>query len=182
MRTFAEAVAFAAERHADQRRKGARAEPYVNHVIEVARLLVAARPGDETLAVAGLLHDTVEDTGTALEEIRTRFGDEVAFVVAEVTDDKTLAREQRKRLLAETVGSKSERARLLKMADMTANLRSLQESPPAWDEERRLEYIAWNRAVAEGCRGLDESLEAWFEAAATAAERAPGERAETEAT
>src|SRR6476661_4663777 len=102
------AMEFAAHKHTDIRRKGARSEPYVNHLAEVARLLADATAGeDPALVAAGLLHDTVEDTKTTFEELEQEFGAEVAGLVREVTDDKNLKKEERKRLQIETAGNKS---------------------------------------------------------------------------
>ena len=80
-----------------QRRKGAIAEPYINHLLEVAELLVRTQPGfDLTLIIAGLLHDTLEDTETSREELAHAFGEDVSALVAEVSDDKTLKPEVRR--------------------------------------------------------------------------------------
>src|SRR5512147_1303605 len=95
---LAQAWDFAARRHVDQRRKGAAAEPYVNHLAEVARLLAEATGGtDPVLVIAGVLHDTIEDTATSRAELEQAFGPEVAALVAEVTDDKSLPKAERKR-------------------------------------------------------------------------------------
>ena len=164
---LARAFDFAARKHAGQRRKGASAEPYVNHLAEVARLLAEATGGgDAQLVAAGLLHDTVEDTETTLDELAGEFGPGVAALVAEVTDDKTIEKAARKRLQVETAPRKSERARMLKLADLTSNLRSMVLSPPTdWSTERRRAYVAWARQVAAGCRGVDQTLEDAFERA-----------------
>src|SRR5579883_3428843 len=80
---------FAADKHADQRRKGATAEPYVNHLLEVAHLVAdALTEPDTNLVIAALLHDVVEDVGVTNREVAEIFGDDVAALVAEVTDDK----------------------------------------------------------------------------------------------
>ena len=86
-----DAVAFSADRHRNQRRKDAEASPYINHPIALARL-IAADGGvtDVEVLMAAILHDTVEDTNTSLQELRDRFGDRVAGIVSEVTDDKNL--------------------------------------------------------------------------------------------
>ena len=86
-----QALDFAARKHRDQRRKGAAAEPYINHLAEVALLVAEATRGRDRLAVLGaLLHDTIEDTTTTTKELETKFGAKVAALVAEVTDDKRL--------------------------------------------------------------------------------------------
>jgi hypothetical protein len=96
------AVDYAARQHLSQRRKGERAEPYINHLTEVAALLAEATEGDDAvLLMGGLLHDTLEDTDATYEDIEQRFGTEVAALVAEVTDDKALPKEERKRLQIE---------------------------------------------------------------------------------
>lgn len=59
-------------------------EPYLNHLVSVATMLAEIGMGSRTVA-AGLLHDTIEDTGTSLETIREEFGDEIAFLVEGVT-------------------------------------------------------------------------------------------------
>ena len=173
------AADFAARRHVGQRRKGAAAEPYINHLSEVAGLLAEASRGrDAVLIAAGFLHDVIEDTPTTPEEVVALFGPEVAAVVLEVTDDKTLAKAERKRLQVETAGSKSRRARLLKIADKTSNLRALAASTPAgWDRARLADYVDWAEQVVARCRGLDESLERAFDAAAAEARAAIARRA-----
>jgi (p)ppGpp synthase/HD superfamily hydrolase len=165
------ALEFAARRHSTQRRKGLAAEPYVNHLAEVARLLAEAGGGagggaDAELVAAGLLHDTLEDTATQAAELESEFGPVVLGLVREVTDDKSLPRQERKRLQVETAGGKSPRARMIKIADKTSNLRSLQSSPPVgWSRSRRLEYLRWAAQVVERCRGVSPILEAAFDRA-----------------
>lgn len=161
------ALDFAARKHRDQRRKGERAEPYVNHLTEVARLVAEATDGEDTVAVLGaLLHDTLEDTSTSREELAREFGDEVAALVAEVTDDKSLDKAVRKRLQVESASKKSRRAKLIKLADKTSNLRSLLLSPPRdWGIDRQREYFAWAASVVAGCRGTSPDLERRFDEA-----------------
>src|SRR4051794_6057818 len=97
IRLVSEAADFAARRHSGTARKGRGNEPYVNHLAEVANLLAIATDGtDAELVVAGWLHDTIEDTGTTREELAQRFSERVAALVAEVTDDMTLTKDQRR--------------------------------------------------------------------------------------
>lgn len=74
MNRLLQAMKFAAEKHATQRRKNADATPYINHPIEVAEHLAAIGGiSDEDVIIAALLHDTVEDTQTTIEEIEVAF-------------------------------------------------------------------------------------------------------------
>jgi len=173
------ALDFAARKHRDQRRKGAAAEPYVNHLTEVAHLVAQATEGDDAVAVLGaLLHDTIEDTETTGEELEREFGAEVAAVVAEVTDDKSLPKPERKRLQIEHARSKSSRARLIKIADKTSNLRGIAASPPTdWDVRRQREYLEWASKVVAECRGVSPVLEAQFDEAYRAGLEAIAKRA-----
>jgi len=168
------AFAFAADKHAHQRRKGENAEPYVNHLAEVAHLLAMAVHGrDANLIVAGLLHDTLEDTETTRDELVSTFNEDIASLVSEVTDDKSLPKQERKRLQVALAPSKTARAKMLKLADKTSNLRGIVASPPAgWSLERRLDYVRWGRDVAAGLRGVHPWLEEQFDAAAATADDA----------
>ena len=180
--TLLRAADFAARRHADQRRKGESAEPYLNHLIEVASLLAETTGGgDETLLVGELLHDAIEDVGVTEAEIGEGFGDEVLALVREVTDDKSLPKEQRKRLQIETAPRKSDRAKLLKVADKTSNLRAMAVSPPAgWPLDRIRAYVDWAEAVVAGCRGLEPALDALFDDAVVQARARIAEQAAAE--
>lgn len=162
------ALAFATLRHTDQRRKGRRAQPYVNHLAEVALLVSEATGGsDGALVAAALLHDVVEDQGVTAAEIEATFGADVASLVMEVTDDKALEPAERKRLQVDHAPHLSARAQVLKLADKTANLRSLAEDPPAdWGITRMRAYVEWSRAVVAGLRGRSPALEAAFDTAA----------------
>lgn len=170
----ARALDFAARKHSNQRRKGEAGEPYVNHLAEVARLVAEATEGQDTIAVlAALLHDAIEDTPTTREELEREFGREVAEIVVEVTDDKSLLKAERKRLQVETAPAKSRRAKLIKIADKTSNLRSIAKSPPLdWDIKRQREYFEWAARVVAGCRGVNPTLERWFDEAHAAGLRA----------
>jgi len=160
---IAQALHFAAVKHVDQRRKGERAEPYFNHLAEVAWALARHTGGsDPDLVIAGLLHDTLEDTDATFAEVEAAFGAEVAGLVREVTDDKSLPKAERKRLQVVTAPTKSVRARMIKIADKTCNLRAIVHSPPAWSRTRRREYAEWAKAVFDGCRGVNAGLEAEF--------------------
>jgi len=159
------ALMFAAQKHTDQRRKGDRAEPYVNHLMDVVDTLARHTGGrDVELLIAGALHDTIEDTETEYEELKREFGENVADIVRECTDDKSLPKQERKRLQAEHAPHKSDRARMVKIADKTSNLRTIFDSPPPdWDDARKLDYFNWSKSVVDGCRGLNAGLEQEFD-------------------
>ena len=162
-----EAVMFAAERHRQQRRKDAEASPYINHPIALAHLL-ATTGGVDDLAVlqAAILHDTIEDTDTTEAELQARFGPAVAAMVMEVTDDKALAKAERKALQVAHAPHKSPGAALVKLADKTCNLRDMAAAPPAgWDLARRQEYFDWARQVVEGLPRVNDALRAAFDLA-----------------
>jgi len=156
---------FAADRHRDQRRKDAVAAPYINHPLAVAELLaVDGGVVDIRLLAAALLHDTVEDTDTRLDEISQQFGAEVGELVAEVTDDKRLPKSRRKELQIETAPYKSERAKQLKIADKICNIRDIDaDSPVGWNLERKAQYLQWAVRVVDGCRGVNPDLDQLFE-------------------
>ncbi len=165
---IARAWNFSAERHAKQTRKGEAKEPYVNHLAEVAELVATATEGnDANLVAAAVLHDTIEDTATLRGELASIFNADIADLVAEVTDDKRLDKAERKRLQVMHAAAKSTRAKILKLADKTSNLRSLVKSPPAeWSLERKREYLAWAKEVVQGLRGASAWLEVRFDEAA----------------
>jgi (p)ppGpp synthase/HD superfamily hydrolase len=167
---------FAAARHSGQRRKGQAQEPYINHLSEVAELVAFATAGsDANLVAAAILHDTVEDTPTLSAELVKAFNEDVASLVAEVTDDKNHLKRVRKRHQVVSAPGKSSRAKLLKLADKTSNLRSLAKSPPTdWSVRRRREYLKWALAVAAGLRGENLWLEAQFDEAVKQSEQALG--------
>ena len=96
----------AARWHVHQRRKGAAKEPYINHLLEVATLVAEATEGkDPNLVVAALLHDAIEDCEVPKKVIAQAFGKDVADLVAEVTDDKTLEKGERKKHQVESADS-----------------------------------------------------------------------------
>jgi (p)ppGpp synthase/HD superfamily hydrolase len=125
---FAEAFAYAEALHSRQIRKGTRI-PYVSHLMSVAALVLEDE-GDEDEAIAGLLHDAVEDQGgqATLDEIRRRFGERVARIVHGCTDSDTLPkppwRERKERYVAHIRKAEPE-VRRVSSADKLHNARSI---------------------------------------------------------
>jgi guanosine-3',5'-bis(diphosphate) 3'-pyrophosphohydrolase len=160
-----EAASYAARQHTGQTRKGERAEPYINHPLEVANLLAnVGKVNDIDILIAAILHDTVEDTGTTKDDLVKRFGERVAGFVMEVTDDKTLPKAERKLKQIEHAAHLTPEAKQVKLADKISNITDITNSPPAdWTMERRREYIDWGVEVVAGIRGVNEPLEQYFD-------------------
>jgi guanosine-3',5'-bis(diphosphate) 3'-pyrophosphohydrolase len=163
----------AARWHVHQRRKGAAEEPYINHLLEVATLVAeATQSRNPKVIIAALLHDAIEDQEVPRDFIAQEFGDDVAALVEEVSDDKSLEKHQRKRIQVETAHKKSDDAKRIKLADKTSNLRAITFSPPPdWSVKKRLEYIRWSKDVVSGLRGASRFLEEEFDRAVKDAER-----------
>lgn len=159
------AAHFAAQRHRAQRRKGAAAEPYVNHLLEVAELVASTLDEPDTnVVMAAILHDAVEDVGVTKEELTEAFGPDVTNLVLEVTDDKSLPKQERKRLQIVNAPSKSVRAQAIKLADKISNLRAVLASPPAdWNLQRRREYFEWAKQVVDALSAPNRTLKAEFQ-------------------
>ncbi|GFY44945.1 guanosine-3',5'-bis(diphosphate) 3'-pyrophosphohydrolase MESH1 [Trichonephila inaurata madagascariensis] len=155
------AANFAALKHRNQKRKDPEGTPYINHPIGVANILVTeGKINNPVVIQAALLHDTVEDTDTTLDEIEKHFGAVVRCIVAEVTDDKSLPKITRKQLQIEHASRCSYEAKLVKLADKLYNLRDLLRcTPKGWSEERVQEYFLWASKVVKELRGTNKELE-----------------------
>ena len=158
---FLAALRFSAEKHSRQKRKDAAQTPYIIHPIHVTELLwTVGGIRNIPILIAAILHDTVEDTGAGPEEIKEQFGEQVLGFVLEVTDDKSLPKEERKRLQIIHAPQLSPAAKCIKLADKICNLRDIYQSPPAdWPLERIQKYFRWREEVAEGLRGANPTLE-----------------------
>jgi len=161
------ALAFAAHKHRDQRRKDPQASPYINHPIAVANVLRnEVRIEDVDVLCAAILHDTLEDTETTPEELAREFGSAIRDIVLEVTDDTRLPRLERKHLQVLHAPGLSRAAKLVKLADKICNLRDIAAHPPPnWDLARQQQYFDWARQVVNGLRGVHPWLEQIFDAA-----------------
>jgi guanosine-3',5'-bis(diphosphate) 3'-pyrophosphohydrolase len=173
------ALHYAAQQHANQRRKGATAHPYINHPIAVAELLARVGGIDDTpTLMAALLHDTIEDTGCGEADLQVRFGYDVTQLVLEVTDDKSLPKGERKRRQEEHAPQLSPRAKAIKLADKLCNVTDIGADPPeSWDDERKFAYFDWADRVVAGLRGTNAALEALYDERVTEARRRTREAA-----
>ena len=150
---------FAALKHRDQRRKNADI-PYINHPIGVAHLLhEEGGVTDVATLVAAILHDTIEDTETTLEDLEREFGPRIAGFVLELTDDKTLPKVVRKRQQIEHARHMTPEAATVKLADKLYNLRDLAtQPPPSWTRERVQGYFCWAYHVVESIGDVNPGL------------------------
>lgn len=162
------ALELAASRHKNQYRKGKSRTPYINHPIQLANILISEGGEEDPILIIGaILHDVVEDTVKNEKEmielkcqISDTFGFEVLKLVEEVTDDKSLKKEERKRLQVENAPYISQRAKKLKLADKISNLREIINDPPMfWTKKRILDYFTWAEDVAKGLGGTNDNLE-----------------------
>lgn len=174
LRRVVDALMLAAEAHRHQRRKDFDATPYINHPIALLHILShEAGVTDPDVLCAALLHDYLEDCcgqkeGPSVQQgreiLKQRFGPQVLAYVDAVTDDKSLPRQERKRLQVEHAAHAPEGARLVKLADKVANLRDIHSAPPvSWSFERRQEYFDWAKQVVDQVRGTHARLEALFD-------------------
>ena len=165
IKTLTQAISFAAKKHADQKRKGANGEPYINHPLEVLNLLTSVgQVEDFDVLIAAVLHDTIEDTETTATEIETLFGANVRKMVEELTDDKSLPKATRKRLQIEHSPHISKGAQAIKLCDKISNIGDVLENPPdGWSNQRRREYVEWGEKVIAGLRGANANLEKRFD-------------------
>jgi (p)ppGpp synthase/HD superfamily hydrolase len=164
---FDEALAYASAAHRTQPRKGTDI-PYVSHLLGVCSLALEAG-ADEDQAIAALLHDAVEDQGGAdrLTDIRKRFGDRVAKIVADCTDSWTEPKpewRQRKEAYLESLSHKSPDSLLVSLADKTHNASAINADLAVHGDE------LWSRFTGgrEGSLWYYDSLARAFE------ERLPG--------
>jgi (p)ppGpp synthase/HD superfamily hydrolase len=149
MTAIFDAIEFAARAHRGHCRKGTEI-PYIVHPLAVAKILIAARCPDDVV-VAGILHDTVEDTPVSLEDIRREFGEAVARIVEGASEpDKSKSWEARKAHTIESLKTEPEGVLLVSCADKIENLEAIRE-----DRERVGEEV-WTRFR----RGRDQ--QAWY--------------------
>jgi len=165
LKLLLKALAFAAYKHKDQRRRDVLASPYINHPISLANILCNEGHVTDTETICGaLLHDTVEDTETTAEELEQEFGKTIRDIVMDVSDDKTLPKAARKQAQIDHAAHISAKAKLVKLADKISNLRDVRYNAPAdWSLQRRQEYFDWAQKVIDQVRGTHPGLEALFD-------------------
>ena len=141
-------------------------------LVEIVKSLLAdpGGIGDPEILAAAVLHDTLEDTETTAAELRELFGERIASLVLEVTDDDGLPENVRRQRQIEHSPQLSFNAKLIKLADKISNVKDVTDHPPSdWPQEQRLEYIDRAERVVAGLRGVNPELEKYFDEAAARA-------------
>lgn len=159
------AASYAAKCHRNQTRKNKQRDPYINHPLSVASFLCNAGIEDEEILCAAVLHDVVEDTDGSLQHIEDTFGEGVALMVSQVTDDKSLKKSDIKRaqLLKVKDPSFTMGAAVIKLADKYDNLSNLKEDPPTtWSPETIKGYTYWSFAVVNSLKGVSTVIDELF--------------------
>lgn len=160
------AVEFAAQKHAGQVRKDAEMTPYIIHPLGVTALLwETGKVRSVNVLVAGLLHDTLEDTDATEGEIESLFGPRVLYTIKELTNDPTLEGDAIKEWQVQHAPTMSLDAQLVKLADRVYNVTDLSTSPPpSWPQEKIDSYRSWGRKLLDALRGANPPLEETLEA------------------
>ena len=158
------ALSFASQKHKRDRRKNKHGTPYINHPIEVVRLLVEVGGiYDADTICAAFLHDTLEDTDTTQIELEENFGAVVTGIVVELTKDSSISSKMNKQKQIETFPFKSTEAKLIKLCDIISNITDVIYDPPVnWFRKRRLEYLDTSEKLVNGIAGTNENLEKLF--------------------
>jgi (p)ppGpp synthase/HD superfamily hydrolase len=151
-----EAIVFAARKHAGQMRKGTDI-PYIAHPMEVMQILTDNGCPEEVIA-AGILHDTLEDTGATPEEIKSLFGEAVLQIVAAESEDKSKTWKERKQAAIDRLAGDSLEVRLVCCADKLSNLRSMAADREAVGEKLWERFNAPKAKIEWYYRGLAASL------------------------
>lgn len=123
MSRIQEAIIFATLKHEGQKRKGTEI-PYIVHPMEVMQILTALNC-DENVIIAGILHDTLEDTDATPEEIEKLFGVDILSIVQKESEDKSKTWKERKAATIERLKDDSAETKLVCFADKLSNIRSM---------------------------------------------------------
>ena len=153
------ALDYAAEKHRLQMRKNKEKTPYISHPLLVTSQLIDGGVRETSVIIASLLHDTIQDGHATFEELETHFGNDIATIVREVTEDLKLNVAERKRKLVVEAARKSPAAAQILLADMLCNLGELVETPPEhWSRIRIERYFQWTQTVLDRLPESNEKL------------------------
>jgi (p)ppGpp synthase/HD superfamily hydrolase len=143
------ALLMASYYHSEQRRKYD-GSPYINHLIEVMSLLidVGGITSADTLCAA-ILHDALEDTNLSAQVVEQEFNAHVRQLIINLTDDKELALEERRKVVLNKLRFAQHESKCIKLADICSNIASI---PGDWCHERVMSYVTWLDEVALICK------------------------------
>lgn len=155
-----QAMQFSAEKHRFQTRKNDRKTPYVSHCFEVAyKIMSIGQVRDLTIILASLLHDTLKDTQTTVEEIEKKFGVEVAKVVDELTGNQKISLQEKKRQETINAAYRSKPAATIQLADTLCNTLELLNHPPkGWSQAYIDQYFQWAQTVVDRLPSVNSKL------------------------
>lgn len=159
-----QALALAAEKHQYQRRAGYDQLPYINHLIKVTNILIETeQETDPTILIASILHDSVEDTDLTFDDLKRLFGESVAKIVLELTDDMQLDYAKRKQLQVEGAKNLSVAAKKIRIADKICNIQDIFTYPLNWTKDQKIAYLENSILIVDEIRGTSQALENRFD-------------------
>lgn len=166
LRPFLNALTFAAEQHKYQGRGGYERLPYINHIIKVTQTLIeVGNEQDKTTIIAAILHDVVEDSAVTTADIALQFGEGVAAIVEELTDDMQLPYDERKQLQVDRAKQLSLAARKIRITDKASNIIDIFSYPLDWTAEKKRTYVDNSIQIVDQIRGTNKALEDYFDEA-----------------
>lgn len=158
------ALSFAAVQHQYQRRGGYEQLPYINHLIKVTEALIQiGNEKEESILLASILHDIIEDTNVTPLQLTDKFGPQVSAIVSELTDDMSLPYPDRKQLQVDRATKLSLAARKIRIADKASNMQDLMAYPVDWPMDKKQAYVLNAIQVVDQIRGTNQDLERWFD-------------------
>lgn len=156
MSRIQEAIIFATLKHEGQKRKGTEI-PYIVHPMEVMQILTALNC-DENVIIAGILHDTLEDTDATPDEIRQLFGADVLAIVLTESEDKSKTWKERKQATIDRVKTDSAETKIVCFADKLSNVRSMARDKRAIGAELWKRFNSDKESIAWYYRGIADGL------------------------
>lgn len=148
------AIVFAAQAHWGQRRKYS-SIPYIVHPLDVLDILHGREDTDDSMRAAAVLHDVVEDTSITHESIRQQFGEDIAQLVEDLTEVSVVGnRAFRKTAERDRLALVQPRAKVIKLADVISNSRTLGEDDPKFAKVAFQEFIELIRVLQDADQSL----------------------------
>lgn len=157
------ALKYAADKHQNQRRADYAPLPYINHLIKVTDILLHLGISDTEILQAAILHDVIEDTDATKASLAELFGEKVAHIVEELSDNMELSYHARKKLQVVGAHELSTEARIIRIADKIANMRDIVRYPVEWTLGKKKAYVTNSVEIVDQIRGTHSELEKEFD-------------------